>query len=916
MSEKILLVDGHSIANRAFYGVPLLTNSKGVYTNALHGFFNILWKVIEQEKPDYLGIAFDLKTPTFRHKMYSEYKGTRAGMPEELRQQIPLLQDLLGKAGVVMLTKEGYEADDVLGTIGKSYSAQNTEVTILSGDRDLLQLVDENIKLLIPKTKKGGTEMEEYHIGDVIEKYGVDPAGYLQMKALMGDPSDNIPGVPAIGEKTAAKIIQTFGTVENAIASAGEVKPPRASKNLEEFQEQARLSLTLATICTDCPEPGEAGKLTEKTFATKEFVEGLKEYELKSLLQRVLPKVKAAQIKTAAEAAVEKAVKDVAATKEANTNIENDSDQISLDDMVLEEPVKPAATGETTTIAQLAEYLKEHEGPLTLAICGEEGDVCGIAVDQWYVDGTLNEIIPIVTPLLEDEGVPKITFDVKKLYKELQLRRVEMKGEVIDALLAAYLLNPSKDDYAPDELSTIYLDEFAPSEAEILGTGVKKLRWSQVEPQVRADYMTGVTRILSRAAQPMMKELELKGMKMLYDVIERPLAEVLASMELAGIAVDLSVLDSFGSFLTGEIEKLQQEIYDLAGETFNINSTKQLGVILFEKLGLKAGKKTKSGYSTSAEVLEKLKWDSPIVAKVLMYRQLTKLQSTYVEGLKGFVVDGKIHSKFKQAVTATGRLSSTDPNLQNIPIRMDLGRQLRKAFVPSGPDWFFMDADYSQIELRLLAHMSGDAKMIEAYQSGADIHRMTASQVMNIPFDEVTPAQRSSAKAVNFGIIYGMSAFSLSDDLGITTREAAEYIEKYFAQYPSVKDFLDGCVASAKEKGYGETLFGRRRNIEELKASNFNQRSFGERVAKNMPIQGSAADIIKIAMIRVYQRMKEEGLKSRLIVQVHDELLIEVYRPEAERVRVILEEEMQGAMQLKVPLIIDIHTGENWYEAK
>lgn len=913
MSEKILLVDGHSIANRAFYGVPLLTNSKGVYTNALHGFFNILWKVIEQEKPDYLGIAFDLKTPTFRHKMYSEYKGTRAGMPEELRQQIPLLQDLLGKAGVVMLTKEGYEADDVLGTIGKSYSAQNTEVTILSGDRDLLQLVDENIKLLIPKTKKGGTEMEEYHINDVVEKYGVEPAGYLQMKALMGDPSDNIPGVPAIGEKTAAKIIQTFGTVENAIVNVNEVKPPRASKNLEEFQEQARLSLTLATICTDCPEPGEAGKLTEQTFATQQFVEGLKEYELKSLLQRVLPKVKAAQVVEKSKQSIAKAADELKADELTE---DNQSDQISLDDMIYPETEKSVMVGAAITIAELAENLKGHSGPLTLTLCGEEGDICGLAMDQWYVDGSLNDIIPVIAHLLEDESVTKITFDVKKLYKELQMRRVEMKGEVIDALLAAYLLNPSKDDYAPDELATIYLDEYVPSEAEILGTGVKKLRWSQVEPVVRADYMMTVSRILSRVAQPMMQELEVKGMKVLYDVIERPLAEVLASMELSGIAVDLSVLDSFGSFLTGEIDKIQQEVYDLAGESFNINSPKQLGVILFEKLGLKAGKKTKSGYSTSAEVLEKLKWDSPIVAKVLMYRQLTKLQSTYVEGLKGFVVNGRIHSKFKQAVTATGRLSSTDPNLQNIPIRMELGRQLRKAFVPGGPDYFFMDADYSQIELRLLAHMSGDEKMIAAYQSGADIHRMTASQVMNIPFDQVTPEQRSSAKAVNFGIIYGMSAFSLSDDLGITTKEAAEYIDKYFAQYPSVKDFLDGCVASAKEKGYGETLFGRRRNIEELKASNFNQRSFGERVAKNMPIQGSAADIIKIAMIRVYQRMKEEALKSRLIVQVHDELLIEVYRPEAERVRVILEEEMQGAMQLKVPLIIDVHTGENWYEAK
>lgn len=896
MSEKILLVDGHSIANRAFYGVPLLTNSKGIYTNAIFGFFNILWRVIEMEKPDYLGIAFDLPAPTFRHKMYAEYKGTRAGMPEELRQQIPLLQEVLDKAGVTMLTKEGYEADDVLGTIGKAYSAKEAEVTILSGDRDLLQLVDEHITLLIPKTKKGGNEMEVYHPAEVAEKYGVDPAGYLQMKALMGDPSDNIPGVPSIGEKTAAKIIQTFGTVENAIAHASEIKPPRAAKNLEEYQEQARLSLTLATICTDCPKPGEAGKLTEQTFGTQAFVEQLKEYELKSLLQRVLPKIKA---------------------QEEKSKTESISEQISLDDAMTVAAAAAAETGASaTTPAQLAELVKGITGSLTLAICGEEGDICGMAVNQWYVDAPLSEIFPVLVPLLEDAGVTKITFDVKKLYKELLSRQIEMRGPVVDALLAAYLLNPSKDDYAPDELSHIYLDEFAPSEAEVLGTGVKRLRWSQVEPTVRAEYMRGVTRILSRVAEPMMRELKLKGMEELYETIERPLAEVLASMELQGIAVDLSVLDTFGAFLTGEIDKQQQEIYALAGEEFNINSTKQLGTILFEKLGLKAGKKTKSGYSTSAEVLEKLKWESPIVEKVLMYRQLTKLQSTYVEGLKGFVVEGRIHSKFKQAVTATGRLSSTDPNLQNIPIRMELGRQLRKAFVPGSPDYFFMDADYSQIELRLLAHMSGDEKMIEAYRSGADIHRITASQVMNIPFEEITPAQRSSAKAVNFGIIYGMSAFSLSDDLGITTKEAAEYIEKYFAQYPSVKAFLDGCVASAKEKGYGETIFGRRRNIEELKASNFNQRSFGERVAKNMPIQGSAADIIKIAMIKVYQRMKQEKLKSRLIVQVHDELLIEVYRPEAERVRTILEEEMQGAVPLKVPLVIDIHTGENWYEAK
>ncbi len=880
MNPKVLLVDGHSIANRAFYGVPLLTNSKGIYTNALHGFFNILWKVMEQEKPEYLGIAFDLKTPTFRHEMYADYKGTRAGMPPELREQIPILMDMLEKAGIALLTKEGYEADDVLGTIGKEAAAAGHEVMILSGDRDLLQLVDKHITLLIPKTKKGGTETEVYHEAEVEAKYGVDPAGYLQMKALMGDPSDNIPGVPSIGEKTAAKIIQAYGTVENAIAHAAEIKPPRAAQNLQEFKEQARMSLVLATICTDCQEPGKAGKLTAQSFATQSFIDALKEYELKSLLQRVL--LRAPEGAETAQETLKSAVDFTAVENAGELQKSMEAETGALTVMLWPEGFVSAARGE--------------------ALCFGEMEA--------------DQALEALRPLLESPEISKITFDVKRLYKELLPRQIEMQGPVLDALLAAYLLNPSKEDYAPDELSKLYLDELAPSETEILGSGVKKLTWQQVASDKRAEYMTGVTRILSRVAGPMQQELEEKSMQNLYETIERPLAEVLASMELWGIAVDLEVLENIGQFLTQEIQTLQEEIYQLAGEPFNINSPKQLGTVLFERLGLPAGKKTKSGYSTSAEVLEKLKWEHPIIAKVLMYRQLTKLESTYVEGLKAFVVDGRIHSKFKQAVTATGRLSSTDPNLQNIPIRMDLGRQLRKAFVPSGPDYCFMDADYSQIELRLLAHMSGDEKLIEAYRSGADIHRMTASQVMQIPFDEVTPEQRSSAKAVNFGIIYGMGAFSLSDDLGITKKEASEYIENYFAQYPKVRGFLEGCVSFAKQHGYGQTLFGRRRSIEELKASNFNQRSFGERVAKNMPIQGSAADIIKIAMVQVYRRLKAEGLRSHLIVQVHDELLIEVYRPEADQVRQILEEEMQGAVQLAVPLLIDVHVGENWYEAK
>jgi len=594
MNPKVLLVDGHSIANRAFYGVPLLTNSKGVYTNALHGFFNILWKVIEQEKPEYLGIAFDLKTPTFRHELYADYKGTRAGMPPELREQIPLLMDMLQKAGIALLTKEGYEADDVLGTIGKEASAAGQEVMILSGDRDLLQLVDEHITLLIPKTKKGGTETEVYHEAEVEEKYGVSPAGYLQMKALMGDPSDNIPGVPSIGEKTAAKIIQAYGTVENAIAHADEIKPPRAAQNLQEFKEQARMSLVLATICTDCNQPGKAGKLTQQSFATPSFIDALKEYELKSLLQRVLQRV----------------------PEEADA---------------AKEESRPAADFTAVkNAAELQQIMEKESGALTLMLWPEGFAAAARGRELCFAELGADQVLEALRPLLTSPQIPKITFDVKELYKELLPRRIEMQGPVLDVLLAAYLLNPSKEEYAPDELSKLYLDELAPSETEILGSGVKRLTWQQVPGDKRAAYMTGVTRILSRIAEPMQQELKEKSMESLYETIERPLAEVLASMELWGIAVDLEVLESIGKFLTKEIQTLQEEIWQLAGEPFNINSPKQLGTVLFERLGLPAGKKTKSGYSTSAEVLEKLKWEHPIIAKVLMYRQLTKLESTYV----------------------------------------------------------------------------------------------------------------------------------------------------------------------------------------------------------------------------------------------------------------------------------------------
>lgn len=886
MSEKVLLVDGHSIANRAFYGVPLLSNTQGMYTNAVYGFFNILLKVMRMEEPTRIGVAFDLKHPTFRHEMFTEYKGTRSAMPQELREQIPVIKELLAAAKVPVYTMEGYEADDILGTLGKSYAHQGAEVTILSGDRDLLQLAEEHLKILIPKTQKGGTEMESYYPEDVLAKYGADPAGYLQMKALMGDSSDNIPGVPSIGEKTAAKIIAAFGTVENAIAHVSEVKPPKAAKNLEEYAEQARISLVLATILTEVPlENPEIPVWNESNMQRTEWLDLLRKYEFKSLLERFLP-------------------------EEPQLTLDLDEKEVQI----------------LRTADDLKEYLKGAE-ELALQITEEEGRVyglscvvggkeaCWIPITETLTESMLAESLK---PVLEEETVRILGHDIKEEIRWMFNQKIQPAGIEFDTMVAAYVLNPSKDTYTISELAGAYLNRRVMDTDEMLGTGAKRKKPWEVDEERWAAMMIEQVQAVMDLKPLLWKALVMQEMAALYTDIELPLIEVLASMEYEGIRVDRETLRGQGEYLLAEIDRIQKRIYDLAGEEFNINSPKQLGTILFEKLGLPAYKKTKSGYSTNAEVLDKLKGQYPIVEDILQYRQLTKLQSTYVEGLDAYIhpEDGKIHCRFQQTVTATGRLSSTEPNLQNIPIRMELGRQLRKAFIPRSEEYLFMDADYSQIELRLLAHMSKDEKMITAYQNGEDIHRLTASQVLDLPPEMITPAQRSNAKAVNFGIIYGISAFSLSDDLHISQKEAATYIKRYFAQYPSVQGFLEDCVSLAKENGYGVTIFGRKRVIDELKSSNFNMRSFGERVAKNMPIQGSAADIIKIAMIKVYQRIRKEGLQSRLIVQVHDELLLEVHRNEVEQVAVILEEEMMGAARLLVPLEIDVHTGENWYEAK
>lgn len=846
MGEKIVLIDGHSIINRAFYGVPDLTNSEGLHTNGIYGFLNIMFRILDEEKPEYLAVAFDLKPPTFRHQMYEAYKGTRKGMPDELREQVPVLKELLSAMGIPLLTLAGYEADDLLGTVAKKSEARGMEAVIVSGDRDLLQVATDHIQIRMPKTKRGVTEIENYHTQDVIDAYQVTPLQIIELKALMGDSSDNIPGVPGIGEKTATNLIVAYGNIENAYAHVEEIKPNRAKEALREHYDMAVMSKKLATICVEAPVDfdWEQARLTD--LYTPQAYEWCRKLNFKKLLERF----EQAQVSVPSQPAV----RTVTEFAEAE-NVFSEAEQKKMIAFEICRP-KDGGMGISLAVSDTAGYYIAAGGFLT----------------EKYLLDRLGRVVEKVS-LCAASDVKKI---LKYIGADYQNRR-----SLFDIEIAAYLVNPLMSSYAHEDLDKPYAA------------------------------LTTYKRV------PFLKEkLEEGGMTKLFEEIEMPLVFTLYDMEQAGIRVNAEELKAYGEALIGRIGELEAQIHKEAGEKFNINSPKQLGVILFEKLGLPNGKKTKTGYSTSAEVLDKLAPDHRIVKDILEYRQLTKLKSTYADGLAVCIAaDGRIHSSFNQTITATGRISSTEPNLQNIPVRMELGRLIRKVFIPKD-GCVFVDADYSQIELRVLAHMSGDEKLIEAYRQAEDIHRITASQVFHVPFEEVTPLQRRNAKAVNFGIVYGISSFGLSQDLSISQKEAKEYIARYFETYPGIKGFLDGLVAGAKKRGYVTTMYGRRRPIPELKSANFMQRSFGERVAMNSPIQGTAADIIKIAMIRVHDRLAAEGLRSRLILQVHDELLIEACVDEAERVEQILSEEMQQAASLKVPLEIDMHRGENWYEAK
>ncbi len=871
MSEKIVLIDGHSILNRAFYGLPDLTNAEGLHTNAVYGFLTIMFKILEEEKPEYLTVAFDVHAPTFRHEMYAEYKGTRKPMAEELRQQVPVIKEVLQAMGIKTIECPGLEADDLLGTISRRCEKEGMEVSVISGDRDLLQLATKKVKIRIPKTKQGRTEVEDYYEDDVYARYQVTPKEFIDLKALMGDASDNIPGVPGVGEKTATKIITGYHSIENAHEHAGEIKPARASKALMEHWDLAVMSKELATINVEADFPYTLSEAKLGNIYTEEAYAYFQRLQFKNLLPRFDV--------TGPSNKVEDAFCEICDRKEA--------------EKILEEAEKAPSVGacvfkDTKNVLPL---FANEAGVGGIGICfGKAEAYCIRAGEDIRVDWLLQRLSETA-----ERTERFVMFDIKSAMEYVKISRQE---NCFDVMVAAYLLNPLKNDYTYEDVAREQLD---------LIIEEKSKDYIKVCYEAYTAYM---------AAPVLYDKLRAMQMDRLFTDIEMPLVFTLYDMERNGVKAEGEALKIYGSQLGKRIEELEKEIYEEAGESFNINSPKQLGVVLFETLKIPGGKKTKTGYSTAANVLEKLAPDHPIIHKILEYRQYTKLKSTYADGLVNYIgEDGRIHSKFNQTITATGRISSTEPNLQNIPVRMELGRLIRKVFVPED-GYIFLDADYSQIELRILAHCSGDENLIEAYKEQQDIHRMTASQVFHVPFDEVTDLQRRNAKAVNFGIVYGISSFGLSEDLSIGRKEAAQYIEDYFKTYPGIKIFLDDTVKHAKDMGYVVTLFGRRRPVPELTSSNFMQRSFGERVAMNAPIQGTAADIIKIAMVGVNRELKEQKLKSRLVLQVHDELLIEVYKPELDQVKEILRKEMVQAASLDVPLEIDMHTGENWYEAK
>ena len=881
MSEKLVLIDGHSILNRAFYGVPDLTNSQGMHTNAIYGFLNILFKILDEEHPDYLVVAFDLKAPTFRHEIYKEYKGTRKPMPQELHMQVPLLKELLTAMHIKIMSKEGLEADDILGTLAKHAAADGMEVSLVSGDRDLLQISDEHIKIRIPKTRGGKTEVEDYYPADVKETYGVTPLEFIDVKALQGDTADNIPGVPKIGAKTATDLISQYGSVEQIYEHIDEITKKSVKETLLANRELADLSKVLATINIHADIDTGLNDARVGEFFTEESYPLFKQLELKSYLKKfdaVLPKEEVIVYETIEEL----------------TDCECLFERLGKEDKVAVMPIYDKKENEENLYAVI--LVSKDRQAYYIPVCG--------FMTMSYLTDKLTGLAKMDTEIIGFHLKPQFAFF-----------KVADTKNFFDVLIAAYLLNPLKSDYEITDVANEYLGQMIPDFKEKFGKDSVAVLFENKNEEL-VSFVVKQAMVCLDVYDVLKDKLTEEGMFALFKDVEMPLALVLYEMEKNGVTVQKEALNAYSEELKAKIAVLEESIYDKAGMTFNINSPKQLGEVLFEKLEIPGGKKTKTGYSTAVDVLEKLQADYPIISEILEYRALTKLNSTYAEGLVNHIgTDNKIHTSFNQTITATGRISSTEPNLQNIPMRTENGRLIRKVFVPE-EGYIFTDADYSQIELRILAHLSKDEQLIEAYKMDEDIHRITASKVFSTPFEDVTDLQRRNAKAVNFGIVYGISSFGLSQDLSISPKEASVYIKQYFETYPKVKEYLDNLVTSAKEKGYVTTMFGRKRPIPELSSSNFMQRAFGERIAMNSPIQGTAADIMKIAMIAVFRKLKEKGLKSKLILQIHDELVVETAVGEEETVKAIIIDCMKNAANLAVSLEVDLHTGNNWYEAK
>ena len=872
-----MLIDGHSILNRAFYGVPIFTNSEGLHTNAVFGFLNIMFKIIDSKQPDYMAVAFDVHQPTFRHEMFKDYKGTRKPMMEELREQVPVIKELLQKMNITTVELPGYEADDVIGTLSKKGEKAGMEVDVISGDRDLLQLASDHITICIPKTKKGQTTVEEYNTEGVRKLYKVTPTEFIDVKALMGDSSDNIPGVPGIGEKGATAIISQFGSIENAYDHADEISNTRNRNALLNNYEMAQMSKTLATINIQSPVEVTPEQCKLEDIYTEDALEMIKRLEFKSMIQRF---------------------GSVTSTNDCEGGFKYINNPFDADPIF-----EQAKNADNVGI-----FIYKNKDNFGVSLCFNNDNVYYIGKEGFVTEDYIIEKV-------RDLANAKAKLTILNIKENNDILENDDVESIFDISIAAYLLNPLQNTYDYDDIAREYLGMNVPAFDEIFPKTKKNETPSDEIPENILKYACYNAYVAYKAKDALTEKLKETEMLDIYNNVEIPLTYALYDMEQAGIMVAGDKLKEYGERLKTGIDALEKDIYAEAGHEFNINSPKQLGEILFGEMQLPGGKKTKTGYSTSASVLEKLEPDYPFVSKILEYRQLTKLKSTYADGLAVYIgEDNRIHGKFNQTITATGRISSTEPNLQNIPVRMPLGREIRKVFIPK-EGCVFIDADYSQIELRILAHMSDDKNLIDAYNHSKDIHAATASLVFHVPLEEVTKEQRSNAKAVNFGIVYGISSFGLSNDLSISRKEAEQYIKDYFISYPGIKNYLDNSVKEAKEKGYSVTMFGRRRPIPELTSGNFMQRQFGERVAMNSPIQGSAADIMKIAMINVAKELKEKDLKSKIVLQVHDELLIEAYENEVEQVKDILKRNMEQAAHLNVPLDVDVQVGNNWDEA-